>query len=108
MNDINNKISNVDKGICTNECDENNITLDNKCYECEKGLYRNKNCICANIPRQRLIVDKNSGLCKICNNGYYPLKQDLNKDYYNCYENIDEIIKETNKSNFYLNETEKY
>ena len=108
LNDINNKISNVDKGICTNECDENNLTPDNKCYECEKGFYINKNGICANIPRQCLIVDKNSGLCKICNNGFYPLKQDLNKDYYNCYENIDEIIKETNKSNFYLNETEKY
>ena len=105
-NDKGNKISNIDKGICTNECDGKNS--DGKCSSCEKGKYKNKAGVCVDIPKQCLLVDNNSGLCKLCNEGYYPLKQDINKEAFNCYETIEEIINDLNRTDFYLNETEKY
>ena len=106
-NDIQNKISNLDKGICTNECEEKNLPGD-KCSSCEEKMYKNKEGNCVKIPKQCSVVDINSGLCKVCNNGFYPLKEDSNKDFFDCYETIEDIIKATNRTDFYLNETEKY
>ena len=108
LNDVDNKISDIDQGICTNICKGQTLP-GNKCSECkESNMYRNKDGNCVKIPKQCQIVDVNSGLCKVCNTGYYPLKEDLNKNYFNCYKNLEEIIKDLNKTNFYLNETEKY
>ncbi len=109
FNENNNKISDIDKGICTNECKENNNPNNNKCSVCQNDrLYQNKEGNCVPIPEQCLVVDINSGLCKICNTGYYPLKEDLDKGYFNCYGSIEDIINSTNKTNYYLNETEGY
>ena len=106
-NELENKISNIDKGICTNECEEKKLTRD-KCSSCEENMYKNKEGNCEEIPKQCSVVDINSGLCKVCNNGYYPLKEDINKDYFDCYGTIEEIINATNRTDFYINETEKY
>ena len=108
FNDIN-KISNIDKGICTNECDENSISNNDKCSACQNDrLYKNKEGNCVPIPEQCLVVDIDSGLCKVCNTKYYPLKEDLDKKYFNCFGDIEDIIKSKNKTNFYLNETGGY
>ena len=101
-----NKISNVDEGICTNKCEDQN--LDGKCFSCEKNMYKNKEGFCVEIPKQCFVVDNNSGLCKLCNEGYYPLKHDLKKEYFNCYKTLEEIRKDLNRIDFYLNKTEKY
>ena len=105
-NDNENKISNIDKGICTNDCDGKN--LNGKCSSCEENMYKNKYGVCIEIPKQCSIVDNNSGLCKSCKEGYYPLKQDLKKGYFNCYQTLEEIKIDINRIDFYLNETEKY
>ena len=108
LNDVNNKISDIDKGICTNECKGQTLP-GNKCSECkEENMYRNKDGNCVKIPIQCQIIDVESGLCKVCNIGYYPLKEDMGKNYFNCYKNLEEIIEDLNRTDFYLNETEKY
>ena len=105
-----NKITNIAQGTCVNEeeCkgDNNNCGIISECKEERK--YKNKEGKCMDIPDQCLLVDFDTGLCKICNNKYYPLKEDINLGSFNCYKNIEEIIKDKNKSNYYLNETEKY
>jgi hypothetical protein len=105
-NNNENKISNVDEGICTKKCEGQN--LDGKCSSCEKNMYKNKEGLCMEIPKQCFVVDNNSGLCKLCNEGYYPLKHDLKKEYFKCYETLEEIRKDLNRIDFYLNKTEKY
>ena len=96
-----NKNTNYEKLICTNEED----TLP----ECgNERKYKNKEGNCVPIPDKCLVVDSSTELCKICNEGYYPLKEEMNLDYFNCYKSIEEIIEVKNKSNYYLNETEKY
>ena len=96
-----NKNTDYEKLICTNEED----TLP----ECgNERKYKNKEGNCVPIPDKCLVVDSNTELCKICNEGYYPLKEEMNLDYFNCYKSIEEIIEVKNKSNYYLNETEKY
>ena len=102
-----NKIANIDKGTCENDCGTNKV--DNMCSECpSKTLYKNKEGNCVPIPKECLVVDINTGLCKRCNVGYYPLKEDLDKESFHCYESLDDIINKTNSTNFYLNETEGY
>ena len=102
-----NKINNYQELICTNDIE----CLDQeKCLpECgNERKYKNKKGICVPIPDKCLVIDKESELCKICNEGYYPLKEELNLPNFNCYKNLEEIIKIKNKSNYYLNETEGY
>ena len=43
--------------------------------ECGDGKYKNKEGYCVSIPLKCIIVDVNSGLCKICNKGFYPFKR---------------------------------
>ena len=52
--------------------------------------------------------DKNSHNCKECATGYYPLKEEMNKESFDCFKTIEEIINKTNKTNYYLNDTENY
>lgn len=95
-----NKITNIDQGTCVSkeECKDNdNCETISDCNEERK--YKNKEGKCIDIPKQCLVVDINTGLCKICNNKYYPLKEDINLDSFNCYKNLEEIINAKNKSN---------
>ena len=103
--------SNYDLGICTNNCDNNIVpTTDNICLDCNGDIkkYRNKEGDCVDVPIQCLFVDKVTGLCKKCNEGYYPLKEDVTKGAFNCYKSIEEIFEIKNRSNYYFNETGKY
>jgi len=103
-----NKIANVDKGTCENDCGQL-YKLDNMCYSCQnKNMYKNKEGNCVDIPKECLVVDINTGLCKRCNVEYYPLKGDLDKESFNCYKSLDDITNKTNSTNFYLNKTEGY
>ena len=102
-----NTIANIDKGTCENDCGIKK--LDNMCFVCpSKSLYKNKEGTCVPIPKECLVVDPSTGLCKRCNKGYYPLKSDLDKESFNCYESLDDITNKTNSTNFYLNKTEGY
>ena len=102
-----NKIANIDKGTCENNCGL--YKIDNMCFECpDKSMYKNKEGTCVPIPKECLVVDSNTGLCKRCNVGYYPLKSDLDKESFHCYESLGDITNKTNSTNFYLNETEGY
>ena len=104
-----NYISNINYGTCTNNCDNGILSANNKCSVCkEKNKYKNNEGDCIEIPNQCVIVDSNNGLCKVCKEGYYPLKDDLNNDTFNCYENIEELSNSTNKTNYYYNETKGY
>ena len=104
-----NIISNINYGTCTNNCDNGILSSDNKCSVCkEKNKYKNSEGDCVEIPNQCVIADSNSGLCKVCKEGYYPLKADLNNDTFNCYESKEELSNITNKTNYYYNETEGY
>ena len=108
---VTNIYSNYALGICTGNCVNNIIpTTDNICLDCDGDIkkYRNKNGDCVNVPKQCLIVDIDTGLCKKCNEGYYPLREDVNKGSYDCYENIEEIAEKKNRSNYYFNETGNY
>jgi hypothetical protein len=71
-------------------------------------MNENKEENCIKIPIQCSIINPNTSLCRRCNKGYYPIKQDINRGYFNCYKNIEEIISDINKTNYYLNETKKY
>jgi len=105
----NNKISNIDKGVCSNDCLNGKILLKNKCSICQdENMYKNKEGNCIKIPEECLVVDTDTGLCKICNNKYYPLKEDLNKESFHCYKKLEDIIDTKNETNYYLNETEGY
>ena len=101
--------SNYALGTCSKEC-SGEISTDKICLECdgEERKYKSKNEDCVEIPKECLIVDINTGLCKICNNGYYPLKGDLNKGSFNCYGTLEDIIEKTNKTNYYFNDTGNY
>ena len=104
-----NKISNINYGTCTNNCDNGILSSENKCSVCEeKNKYKNSEGDCVEIPNQCVIVDSNSGLCKVCQEGYYPLKEDVNNATFNCYKSIEELSNVTNKTNYYYNETEGY
>ena len=104
-----NTISNINYGTCTNNCDNGILSSDNKCSVCEaKNKYKNIEGECVEIPKECTIVDSISGLCKVCKEGYYPLKADLNNNTFNCYESIEELSNDTNKTNYYYNETEGY
>ena len=107
-NPKNNKPNN-DKVTCVSE---EECESDEKCQtqpECSKFReYKNKEGNCVPIPDKCLVVDADSGLCKICNQGYYPLKEELDLLNHNCYKTLEEIIKDKNKTNYYLNETEGY
>ena len=106
-----NKITDINKGLCINEENCDNIK-NNICSECDNEKeYKNKEGKCLPIPEECLVVnsdDVGGGKCKICNEWYYPLKEDLMKESFNCYKNLDEITKVKNRSNYYLNETEGY
>ena len=52
--------------------------------------------------------DKKSHNCKECADGYYPLKKEMHKESFDCFGSIEEIINKTNKTNYYLNYSEKY
>ena len=100
----------IDESGNKNECE--NIS-NNICSECEnEPEYKNKEGKCVPIPEECLVVatpeEEEGSNCKICNSGYYPLKEDLNKENLDCYKNLEDIIKAKNKSNYYLNETEEY
>ena len=106
-----NKITNYDKLICMNEEECKDGSNPNCATEPECGnerKYKNEDGECVPIPEKCLVFDVGSQLCKICNLGYYPLKEEMNLPFYNCYKTLDEIIEVKNKSNYYLNETEKY
>ena len=108
---ISNIYSNYALGICTDKCYDNiNPTIDNICLDCDGNIkkYRNKKGDCIDIPKQCLTVDINTGLCKKCNEGYYPLKEYIYEQSFNCYENIADIFDEKNKSNYYFNQTGQY
>ena len=109
LNGNQNTFSNYAIGLCSDKCLDSE-SQDKICYECngDKNKYKNKKGECTQIPKECLIVDINTDLCKVCNNGYYPLKEDIEKESFNCYESIDEIIEKNNKSNFYFNETGKF
>ena len=96
-----NKLTNYDKLLCTNEA-----ATEPECNGERK--YKNKNNECIPIPEKCLTIDAQSELCTICNLNYYPLKSEMHLPYFNCYKTLEEIILEKNKSNYYLNETEKY
>ena len=108
-----NKVTNIDQGTCVNknECKDNNNN-DDECKiisECNGDRkYKDKEGNCLNIPEQCLVVDINTKLCKICNEKFYPLKEEIYLESFKCYKNLEEIIKDKNKSNYYLNETEGY
>ena len=104
-----NTIANIEKGTCSSTNDCGVYMINNKCYPCpDKNMYKNKEGTCVQIPKECLVVDSNTGLCKRCNDGYYPLKEDLDKESFNCYESLEDIKNRTNGTNFYLNETEGY
>ena len=110
-----NKFTNKDKGTCVylNQTEEEKCQdiNDKNCSiisECGDGKYKNKEGYCVSIPLKCIIVDVNSGLCKICNKGFYPLKEDLNLISFDCYQSLEEIFLVKNKSNYYLNEKGGY
>lgn len=79
-----NKFTDIDKGTCIylNQTEEKCKDIKNKncsiISECGEGRkYKNKEGNCVSILIKCLIMDINSGLCKICNKGFYPLKEDL-------------------------------
>ena len=101
--------SNIVSSTCSSEC-SGAVSSNNICLECEgdKTKYKNKEGVCVKIPEECLIVDINNGLCKKCVEGYYPLKEEMNEESFNCYGTIEDIIKKENKTNYYFNDTGKY
>ena len=104
-----NVYTNYETGLCMNNCLDK-VTDDKICYYCDdfKQQFKNKDGICTSIPRMCLTVDPQTGLCTKCNEGFYPLKEDLNKYSFNCYEKIEEVFESKNKTNYYFNDTGKY
>ena len=94
---------------CAKEC-SGVVSSDGTCLECDgdKTKYKNKEGVCVEIPKECLIVNINNGLCKQCSEGYYPLKEEMNEESFNCFGELEDIIKKENKTYYYFNETGKY
>ena len=86
------KVINIDQGTCVlgDQCKEEDCTTISECGNDRN--YKTKEGKCVPIPDRCLVVDVDTGLCKICNGGYYPLKEDLDLNSFYCYKNLEEII----------------